>query len=418
MSFNLLPVANAVVMLCDAINVCNSVNKMQDSTDIAVLDKLHTINRIALLGFSLAQAGMEINKVSAKDLATLKTIECFPRVAEIGFRCAKEAFLLEKEKQEADSLRHRKEAFLLKKKKEADSLWYRKEVFILEKEKQEADSLKRYLPLIEKGLLAPTADAIRVFAELRAYQEQSLLSPEERTKTEIVNTDENGFPIEVAPLNKEEHIASKADWEKVAVVSSFVRGSLEVGVISSAASEQNIYLRLALYFRDLIGLPEDPAKGIRQTKLRELKRNLLQSLKEIQSIIDFQRLEEIPPPLYQDPVFCRYICPITNLPIRDPVGDPTNSQILYERKAITGWLYYRIAANLPLVSPVTHLPITIATLIAKPALKLLIDHRLGFFQKALFRHMNTPEFQANFAAAITPEQQALQAYADQENPNV
>jgi hypothetical protein len=383
MSFNLLPVANAVVMLCDTINVCNSVNKTQDFTDIAVLYKLHTINRIALLGFSLVQVGMETNKVSAKNLVVLKIIECFPRVAEIGFRCIKE-------------------------------------VFLLEKEKQKADDLKRYLPLLEKGFLAPTVDAIRVFAELRAYQEQSLLSlsPEELTKTGVANMDENDPPIEIAPLNKEEHIASKAAWEKVAAASSLLRVSLEAGVISSAANEKNLYLRLALYFRDLIGLPKDPANGIDRVKLVELKRNPIQALKEIQSVIDFQRLKEIPDPLHQDPVFNRYTCLITMLPVRDPVGDPTNDQILYERKAITDWLRCRSAANLPLVSPVTQLPITIATLIAKPALKLLINHRLGFFQKALFRHIESPAFQANFAAAITSEEQTLQAYADQENPNV
>jgi hypothetical protein len=387
MSFNLLPIARTVVMCCDVINTFDSANKVQMPSNTPVLDKIQLINRIVILGCVLTQVGTEINGASAKDLAMQKVVEIFPRMAEIGLRATKEAYVLGEEVQEGD---------------------------------QEINNIERNFRFFRKGFIAPTADFVRVLAEFCAYQEQGFLdlSPEEFAKTtRIIEIDENCHPIEVAPLNKEECIEDKATYEKVALVSSFLRAASETGVISQAAGrEEDVYLRLALYFRALIGLADNlPARNLE--RLTHSGSRERQALEEIRQIIDFKGLVDIPLPLHQDVVFSRYVCPITRLPIRDPVGDPTNNHTLYERRAIIDWLRSCERRNSPLTSPVTNELITIETLVEKPALKLLIDHRLEHFQKVLSDYMDTPEFQANFVAAITPQQQALQDLADQENPN-
>jgi len=110
-------------------------------------------------------------------------------------------------------------------------------------------------------------------------------------------------------------------------------------------------------------------------------------------------LPAIPEELHEDPVFRKYICTITMLPTRHPVGDP-NGRALYDRSAIERWI--REHHN----SPITRHPLTRDQLVPKPRIQAFIDDRLLQHETAL-KASATPLLQlpvnAQLLAAATQE---------------
>lgn len=114
---------------------------------------------------------------------------------------------------------------------------------------------------------------------------------------------------------------------------------------------------------------------------------------------DFLKLSCIPDALHDDIVFKRYVCPITNCPIRFPVGDP-NGVHVYEMNAILREIEIRQR------SPMTKISLTQEQLIPKPHLQALIDDRLKFYE----HHMRE--------LAQTQTDESLVKAAKQENPKL
>jgi hypothetical protein len=442
MSSNLVQITKAMVMFADIVNTFDAANKTRAPSNTPVLDNMQLMNRIFILGCTFAQAGREIYGDSAKNLAMQKNVELFPRIAELGLRFTKEVYLLR------------------------------------EAENKEVNSIKRNIQFLEKGLIAPASDVVRVFAEASAYQQQSLLelSPEEFAK-EIAPLNKEIAPLnkEIAPLNKEECIESKATYEKVALVSSLLRASSEFGFINQAANAtHDVYLELALYFRamnrfpdklpdtaneaiggpmspdtaseaiggpvspdtasEAIGGPVSPDTASEaiggpvspdtasEAIGRPVRIGTQPSLEDLETI-DFKDLPAVPAPLHKDSLFKKYICPLTGAPVREPVGDPNNNQVVYDKNAIEDWVFLNERAETPVISPIINEPISATnnsiskeTLVEKPALKLAIEHRLAFYQENFRQWLEGhPGFQKKSAAAVNP---TLQANVDQENPNV
>lgn len=120
------------------------------------------------------------------------------------------------------------------------------------------------------------------------------------------------------------------------------------------------------------------------------------------NLTDLINGDRIPPELHDDETFQKYICPITFLPIRDPVGDP-NKKTLYERSAILEALERKA------VSPITGFPLSADQLIEKPFLKVLIDSRLRFHDDQIKKVIQQ--------GLLIPADPAILAPAVTENPN-
>jgi hypothetical protein len=101
-------------------------------------------------------------------------------------------------------------------------------------------------------------------------------------------------------------------------------------------------------------------------------------------------LPNIPAVLYGDILFQQYPCPITQLPIRNPVRDPTCGQ-LFERRAIVAWLQQHPH------SPLTRQPLTVAELVEAPEVELQIRNRLQQYQDGLLGFIRNHE-----AAPVEP----------------
>jgi len=100
---------------------------------------------------------------------------------------------------------------------------------------------------------------------------------------------------------------------------------------------------------------------------------------------DVSQISKVPVQLHQDLVLSRYICPITQCPIRFPVGDP-NGRTIYEKEAIEKWIEKEGT------SPVTRGPLDKSALIPQPALQILIENRLRFwFFESKFKDQLNPK---------------------------
>lgn len=208
--------------------------------------------------------------------------------------------------------------------------------------------------LVERGIIAPFADLVRVAAKGNIYQEKAYLdlSPEEQAKPirPVYEWDDDlekdvlvGYrPIDVQECHK--IIARDECSERIATC---VRVVAEIAMVSGTES---LYFSLVQFLQDR-GLPPGGDED------RDEDHILL-------------NLDAIPDPLHTDVVFSKYICPITHSPIRHPVGDPTNPRVLYEKDMIVTWLKTHHT------SPTTRKPLTISQLIPKPALQALINARL------------------------------------------
>jgi len=121
---------------------------------------------------------------------------------------------------------------------------------------------------------------------------------------------------------------------------------------------------------------------------------------EVQAGFNLLALRKIPEPLHADALLKRYICPVTQKPIRYPVTDP-NGNAIYEREAILRWLETHGT------SPVTFRPLHARDLVLKSDLKQMIDSRLRFHGERLQNYIGQNEdargnFEAfNLAAPIS-----------------
>ncbi|MGL5626550.1 MAG: U-box domain-containing protein [Candidatus Rhabdochlamydia sp.] len=283
--------AKCVTAVLDFFQVIDSINYLNESTytDLATAN---LANRLALLGFTTVEIKKLIfNPEDNLALFNLKSLE-------LPFRC------------------------------------YNLVIQIF----RAFESQETGMPLLEKSVIAPLADVIRVASEQSAYEVRHVLD----TCSEELST-----PVKNEQLQKLQTLESrirKAFYTRIGAETSLISWGMDVMV-------QNYIDYLRVHQNE----QEDP--------------------REIFSLL---HLSIIPPFLHNDEILKKYICSITLEPIRDPVQDPTTASCenptLYEKSAITRWLEIRGK------SPVTQKELTLDRLIPKPDIKCIIDLRLQFHQ--------------------------------------
>jgi hypothetical protein len=342
-------IAKGFITMCDLVNTMHAMDKVSrdDSNKFFYIAAL--VNKLTLLGFDLADSAFAINGGPTKNLSQMKSVELLPRTLELGLRPVEE---------------------LIEQNRSRD--W-------------------NALQFLEKGIIAPLGDLFRVSFEVAANFEQHFIdmTPEQlanakRPVYEYDPTSERSRVIGYKPVDIDECRKNLEEAKQGKVLSSGVRIATEVGVLTHAVSSiTSIYDILRPFVEERVGGEE-----------------------YIQNF-DFLALTEIPPPLAIDEVFSRYICPITNEPIRDPVGDP-NGRTLYERAAITRWL--RVSQT----SPATRESLSVELLVEKPAIRAIIDHRLRMHQERLWDYIE--DSQVARAAQAAPPDPVLLVEALREHP--
>lgn len=251
--------------------------------------------------------------------------------------------------------------------------------------------------VIERGIIAPLSDCIRVAAKANIYQEKAYLdlSPEEQAQPirPILERDEfldMDVVVGYRPIDVQECHENIATDESVESIASFIRVAAEIGVMSGA---QSLYFKLAQFLQaggHPLPPPPPPGPGPGGNDGHILL-----------------NLPNIPEPLHNDRVFNRYICSISHSPIRHPVGDPTNPRVLYEREMIIEWLLRNPT------SPTTRQHLTIHQLIPRPAVQALINARLIEHEDRLWDYLESSTTLSDFLQAPVADED-LQNSADDE----
>jgi hypothetical protein len=219
---------------------------------------------------------------------------------------------------------------------------------------------------LEKGLIAPTAGILRVIAEHMTYQYHYLatLPDNERYVFQVDSCDANNLTYKKIPISLEECESKIKAAEQALPVINITEIATQSGIISASL------LRGSDLYQNLVNevITQPPLVPIPlsdQNLMSEDLPSVFDSLPQ-----NATELRKIPESLSADPVFSRFVCPITLEPIRDPVLDP-NGTTLYERNAILEVLRHRP------FSPMTRRPLQPHQLRDAANLKMLIDHRLS-----------------------------------------
>jgi hypothetical protein len=327
------------VFACDMVNMIDSLKRISNlDSEFKLLDQATAINRLAMLGFTAAESCMRIVGAKSESLAFLKQLEILPRTFNFPLQ------------------------------------------FMTEVVEGDISTAKGVFKIVERGVVAPIAGIFVTAAEQMSYYERQFLemTPEQRisAKRPILEYDPENEAFKITgykPVEIKECLENIKKAAALAKGCAALRVASETGSISKATFEgvAPFYQYLASYLtamprRNMIPVRGGVAPAAAAQGAQQPQRDGQQGLN-----LDFLAFDSIPIPLHEDVVFKRFICPITNEPVRDPVKDP-NGITIYERRAIYQW----IAVN-P-VSPMTRAPLTRQLLIEVPAVKALIDHRLQF----------------------------------------
>jgi U-box domain. len=336
----------------------NELLKRSEENEGKALQTASAVNKLVLLGFSIGEIGALLGGASSSSLMHLKSWELLPRGAELPIEAGKYIVKLTKD-----------------------------------------PSVENHIQLVEKGLIAPISGFIGTLADASAYYEKHFIemSPEEREQAtrpvyEYDSFEESFVLTGYKPVNLEECQKNLAMLQNLSSASGCVRISAELEIIgNSYKSAKSLYGQLALFFERH---GERISSFQHRCKEAPIQQNETPKEKEedLQENISLRALPFIPSPLHQDEVFKQYICPITQLPIRHPVGDP-NGCTVYERSAILAWLMIQS------VSPITKEPLTPDKLIERPALELLINRRLQEHEEKLWAYVaSSPQLQEQLSS--------------------
>lgn len=245
---------------------------------------------------------------------------------------------------------------------------------------------------IEKGLLRPVASVCRAANESQGYGAKVYLemTPEELSAVKIPIYEHHGRDRMVLVghkgITRDEAQAlfdsAKNSQNSLAVTEMVMRAE-------PMSKIEKLYSAIVSAPPPIQVAPQNPPVAV-------------QGNDQERDPFDLLTLNSIPDLLHDDPVFARYICPITQGPVRHPMRDK-NGKTVYERDEIVKYL---VQSG---ISPFTRQPHTVAELQPVPALQRLIDNQLAFHSERLRALARTQ------AAINNPD---LLAAAQVENPTL
>lgn len=357
-------VKGAIAMM----DICVTVDAMEKAQEGQpdLIKTASLVNKMTMLGFTAVEIGGLLAGAKSSFLSNLKSIELLPRLAQLPLALT----------QEAQNL-------------------------------AENPNAKNGIRLVERGIIAPIGDLVRVAAEGSLYYEKHFIemSPEDLANAKRPIIEQVGEDIRIVgyrPVDLEECKRNAEMSQKVATGAAIVRIGAELGLAEKGYTlGQNVYEGIARFFHH--HARRIPAILRRINAVAAAGGN--PNAPVVQQVFSLRALGFIPSPLHGDAVFSRFLCPITQMPIRHPVCDP-NGQTLYERSAICAWLAQRP------VSPVTRAPMAVVDLLERPAVQALIDQRLVHHEQNLWDYLEHNPAVAN--ELVAPPPQNLEDAANEE----
>lgn len=241
--------------------------------------------------------------------------------------------------------------------------------------------------LIEKGMIGPSLSILRNICEANFYYEKNFFEAVKQNpeaKRPVWRGNENGDPIleGYKPIDPKECEMNMELFEKITACLNMKEISAEIGLLEGAY--RIIILRTfeKILNRNRIqnNIPQNLQPIEPQAPQVEPPAPI-----DIDDLFNFKKLPNIPEEFHNDPVFSKYICPITQSPIRfivmDPLTKDAENPTFYEHDAIRRWLAQkpRLPDQKP-TSPATGKPLKVEALLLRPDLQYRIDNRLEFYE--------------------------------------
>ncbi|MGL4540746.1 MAG: hypothetical protein ACRCU0_07240 [Candidatus Rhabdochlamydia sp.] len=309
-----------VTTFLDFLHIVEAVNEC-DESDPSLLQVANVINRLASFGFSATE---------------IKKLTCNP------------------------SNNH---ALACLKNSELTNRYFTLLIQVFKGPKHSETQTETELQFLERAVILPISDIVRVSAEKSGYEIRHCLNnPLELTPAS--STDSSLETILGCKKKLTELEGRISSAFKMKMISEF-------GLVNSAGAiykkfYEKIYARAFGHL--FLNRQYDDPQALAETILNSFP---------------------IPAAFHDDVVLRRYICPITLEPIRYPVQDPTtlhrqqdqNNPTLYEKSAIINSLMVR-----PL-SPMTRDPLTADQLIDRPDIQFFIEDRLRDHSSRLWAYL-------------------------------
>ena len=217
--------------------------------------------------------------------------------------------------------------------------------------------------------------SIRNGAEASMAEENKYISMSEEERASATRPvyayNAEGMPCKIGEkaVDLDECQENLKQAKAVATVTNTIEVALRMGLIKKS---YNVYRRVADFFNP-------PAEGQRPVAAAAVAA----AAEEPANIFDLRSRQTVPAELYNDPVLSRNTCPITGLPIRDPVRVKAHPEHIFERAFIYQWIEQ--SHN----NPLTREPLELSDLEDCKDIKLLIDNRLAAIEQRLLQTLQT-----------------------------
>lgn len=237
--------------------------------------------------------------------------------------------------------------------------------------------------LIEKGAIAPIAGLCKTTLQSAFFSEKHYL--------ELVKKDSTAQrPVYGKDIFGETEIKGYRtidanECEKnIALFDKIATGLNVTEAIANSSSIEGVYRTLiSRTMQNLVrhDRPQPPSQDGEQPQVAPvvIQHNEPQNQVDINNLFKFKNMNSIPLELHTDRILKKYICPITQCPIRHIVQDPGTinaaNPTFYEKEAIERWLETHDT------SPATRDFLFKDDLILRPDIQREIDQRLEFHER-------------------------------------
>lgn len=332
MSYPIAIATKCITTFLDFLHVVDAVSE-HDTSDPSILKTAHVINRLMSFGFSAKEVKELVSNPNDRQaLACLKTSELASRYLTL----------------------------------------------LIQLFKGPKDSNETELQFLERAVINPVADIMRVSSEKSVYEIQHCLKPS--LGQQVITPIDDFWKSVLDCKEKIKELENRISWAFTVKVAS------EFGVVSATGCLYKEFYN-NIYARMFSGLGINP-RGYNPQEIEEAIMNNY----------------PIPSAFHGDLILSRYICAITLEPIRYPVEDPTTQRLrndegdptLYEKSAIINALTIRP------ISPITREPLAIDQLIVRTDIQDIIEDRLLYHVSQLSQYLETsPLLQRNLQQGLS-----------------
>lgn len=356
-------ICSAVRPIYGALDLCVDVADIITEENLSGLKIASAVSKSALLALDiLGIVGHHTGKISNKTLTRIKSAEFATRIIDAPIQFAKTKKNLGPKINTAQGIIH----------------------------------------LIEKGAIGPITGILRNLCETTFYQEKNYLDEVKKnanTKRPVYKLNEDGDVVlsgykVIDPKECEDNIIlytriiAGLNVSETVVRFGFLEASYRIIITRTLEKILNKYQNRVqprcIQQVNRIPLQQNPIRQVARVP-QQVNQALQPNMVDIDNLFKFRQLPAIPEEFLNDKIFSKYVCLLSQCPIRFIVQDPysvgAENPTFYEKNFIMGWLAEHAS------SPLNRQPLSLDQLILRPDIQKMIDGRLEFYENEVKNYL-------------------------------